>query len=162
MPQYRERETGAVKPHSEIKKIHSNVSFSSVVDTFADLGWDKLVEVARPEASSILKLVEEDAPVETDGTWTQAWTEVDRFDNSGDSTKAEKEAAYQIERDTQEAVMVRQTRDAKLGLSDWMVVRASEGGTAVPSAWATYRQALRDVPAQGGFPNTITWPTEPS
>ena len=64
MPQYRERETGTVKSHSEIKKIHSNVSFSSVVDTFADLGWDKLVEVARPEASSILKLVEEDAPVE--------------------------------------------------------------------------------------------------
>jgi hypothetical protein len=29
-------------------------------------------------------------------------------------------------------------------------------------AMTTYRQALRDVPQQGGFPNTITWPTEPS
>jgi hypothetical protein len=27
--------------------------------------------------------------------------------------------------------------------------------------WATYRQALRDVPSQAGFPNTITWPSEP-
>ena len=25
-----------------------------------------------------------------------------------------------------------------------------------------YRQALRDVPVQSGFPNTITWPQEPS
>lgn len=30
------------------------------------------------------------------------------------------------------------------------------------AAWATYRQALRDVPAQGGFPENITWPTPPS
>ena len=29
------------------------------------------------------------------------------------------------------------------------------------AAWATYRQALRDVPQQGTFPNTIVWPTKP-
>jgi hypothetical protein len=28
-------------------------------------------------------------------------------------------------------------------------------------AWATYRQALRDVPEQDGFPDTINWPTKP-
>ena len=27
--------------------------------------------------------------------------------------------------------------------SDWMVIRAAEGGTAVPSAWTTYRAAVR-------------------
>ena len=60
------------------------------------------------------------------------------------------------------AANARDTRDAKLGLSDWMVIRASEGGAAVTSDWATYRQDLRDVPEQAGFPNTITWPTEPT
>lgn len=29
------------------------------------------------------------------------------------------------------------------------------------SVWATYRQALRDVPDQDGFPDTIIWPTKP-
>ena len=29
------------------------------------------------------------------------------------------------------------------------------------TAWATYRTALLDVPAQAGFPNSITWPTKP-
>ena len=28
--------------------------------------------------------------------------------------------------------------------------------------WTTYRQALRDVPAQSGFPANVTWPVEPS
>jgi len=32
----------------------------------------------------------------------------------------------------------------------------------IPSSWKTYRQALRDVPAQAGFPTSITWPVEPS
>ena len=28
--------------------------------------------------------------------------------------------------------------------------------------WATYRQELRDVPAQAGFPETVTWPAQPT
>jgi len=64
--------------------------------------------------------------------------------------------------DDMKAEEVRSQRTALLRTTDWMAIRAFESGTAVPSDWATYRQALRDVPAQGGFPNTITWPTEPS
>jgi hypothetical protein len=37
-----------------------------------------------------------------------------------------------------------------------------ELGTNIPAAWKTYRQELRDVPSQAGFPDSITWPTEPS
>ena len=29
-------------------------------------------------------------------------------------------------------------------------------------AWSDYREALLDLPAQAGFPNTITWPTKPT
>ena len=49
-------------------------------------------------------------------------------------------------------------RNAKLAASDWM----GNNDVTMPSAWTTYRAALRNVPAQGGFPNSITWPTEPS
>jgi len=51
----------------------------------------------------------------------------------------------------------REERDALLAACDW---RASSDVT-LSTAWRTYRQALRDVPSQAGFPNTITWPTEP-
>ena len=30
------------------------------------------------------------------------------------------------------------------------------------AAWATYRQALHDIPAQSGFPDNITWLKEPT
>ena len=42
-----------------------------------------------------------------------------------------------------------------------MAIKAFEGGTTVSADWATYRQALRDVTAQTGFPNDITWPEKP-
>ena len=55
----------------------------------------------------------------------------------------------------------RAQRDALLTACDWVVVRAYEASAAVPEAWAAYRQALRDVPDQSGFPATINWPVSP-
>jgi hypothetical protein len=31
----------------------------------------------------------------------------------------------------------------------------------VAPSWSTYRQALRDISSQEGFPWTIEWPTQP-
>jgi hypothetical protein len=56
----------------------------------------------------------------------------------------------------------RRLRDQKLARSDWIVTRSAERNEPVPSEWAAYRQALRDVPQQPGFPETITWPTPPN
>ena len=55
-------------------------------------------------------------------------------------------------------VSVRAERDGLLLTSDWTQVYDS---TVDKSLWATYRQLLRDVPSQEGFPNTITWPVKP-
>lgn len=52
---------------------------------------------------------------------------------------------------------VREERDALLAASDTMAL-----ADRITDEWRTYRQALRDVPAQAGFPNSVTWPTEPS
>tara|TARA_R110000744_G_scaffold221810_1_gene340790 strand:- start:928 stop:1263 length:336 start_codon:yes stop_codon:yes gene_type:complete len=60
--------------------------------------------------------------------------------------------------EAEKALGARAERDAKLVESDWtQVIDASVD----QAAWATYRQALRDIPAQAGFPNTIDWPTSP-
>tara|TARA_R110000772_G_scaffold28010_1_gene70904 strand:- start:58 stop:453 length:396 start_codon:yes stop_codon:yes gene_type:complete len=56
-------------------------------------------------------------------------------------------------------VLVREERDELLVTSDWTQV---DDSPVDKSAWATYRQLLRDVPSQAGFPTTITWPTKPS
>ena len=53
-------------------------------------------------------------------------------------------------------------RDQRLSAVDWIVTRAVSRAESVPSDWVTYMQALRDVPTQAGFPDSITWPTAPS
>jgi hypothetical protein len=58
---------------------------------------------------------------------------------------------------TATATQVRAQRDALLSGSDHMAL-----ADRITDAWRTYRQALRDVPAQSGFPTNVNWPVEPS
>ena len=59
--------------------------------------------------------------------------------------------------DAEQAKSVRTTRNEKLKDSDWTQIADAPVDKA---AWATYRQALRDVPTQPGFPWEVTWPTQ--
>lgn len=52
-------------------------------------------------------------------------------------------------------------RARRLAASDWVVTRAIERDEPAPAAWRTYRQALRDITDQPGFPTDIEWPTPP-
>lgn len=57
------------------------------------------------------------------------------------------------------ADQVRAERDRLLAESDWTQVADAPVDQA---AWATYRQALRDVPEQVGFPESVVWPERPA
>jgi hypothetical protein len=52
---------------------------------------------------------------------------------------------------------VRSKRDGLLSETDWTAL----SDVTMSSDMTTYRQALRDVPAQEGFPFSVTWPTKP-
>jgi hypothetical protein len=54
---------------------------------------------------------------------------------------------------------VRAERDRLLAASDWTQVADAPVDQA---AWAIYRQALRDVPDQAGFPENVIWPETPN
>lgn len=56
------------------------------------------------------------------------------------------------------AAQARAQRDVLLAESDFSQLPDAPVNSA---AWATYRQALRDVPEQPGFPQTIEWPVKP-
>tara|TARA_R110000851_G_scaffold313129_1_gene474620 strand:+ start:213 stop:488 length:276 start_codon:yes stop_codon:yes gene_type:complete len=55
------------------------------------------------------------------------------------------------------AIRSRADRDALLAESDYMAL-----ADRITDDWRNYRQALRDLPEQAGFPTSITWPTKPS
>ena len=67
------------------------------------------------------------------------------------------EAEYLAGADDRAAAEVRTERDSKLSATDW----TASTDVTMTAEMTTYRQALRNVPAQAGFPNTITWPEAP-
>ena len=76
---------------------------------------------------------------------------------TGDTAVAD-EAAYKALKDAEQAKSIREQRNTKLSECDWTQLADS---SADKTTWATYRQALRNVPSQNGFPWTIEWPTQP-
>jgi hypothetical protein len=101
---------------------------------------------------------------QVDGKWYTKYvlgpifTDTAATDTTPAKTAAENEADYKTAKDTEQAKSVRSTRDTKLKDTDWTQIADA---TVNKTVWATYRQALRDVPTQSGFPWTITWPTQP-
>jgi len=79
-------------------------------------------------------------------------------DSETDGTAAEQMARYKSLMDEEQKKRIREERNIRLTESDWT---QAPDCTANKTAWATYRQALRDIPTSEGFPWNVTWPTSP-
>jgi hypothetical protein len=127
------------------------------------LGADVVFEGPQATGGTVYQYSQAAGVEQIDGKW---YTKhilgpvfADTTDDEGDvTTAADNEAAYKAAKDAEQAKSVRQQRGEKLKDSDWTQVADAPVDQA---AWATYRQALRDVTGQQGFPWTITWPTQP-
>ena len=92
----------------------------------------------QPTVDYMTQTLTQTALAQVNGAWTQGW-EV--------SNLSVEDAGRNI----------RNQRDNILQQTDWM---ALSDNTMTP-AWASYRQALRDITAQEGFPFSVDWPTKP-
>jgi len=92
------------------------------------------------------------------GRWFTKYVLGPIFVETEEKTVAQQEAEYKAMKDAEQAKAVRTQRTQLLKDSDWTQIADS---TADKQAWATYRQALRDITTQAGFPWTITWPDAP-
>ena len=90
--------------------------------------------------------IEQRTPINQNGQWVQNWVIVDLTQDEIDANQAV------------HAQQVRQERNDKLTASDWTQVADAPVDKA---AWATYRQALRDISSQAGFPWNVSWPDDP-
>jgi hypothetical protein len=144
---------GAVKQYpynfAQLKAANTNVSFPSAVSdaTMAEYGAMRVFNATQPVLTDT-QVLEEDTPVfsNEDQRWTQVWAVRDMT------------AEEITQRNDTQAAQVRTDRNALLSTSDWTQVADAPVDKV---AWATYRQALRDISAQTGFPWTITWPDAP-
>jgi hypothetical protein len=125
----------------DLRKDNPGTSFPKDVtdEIFASYGVVPVVETTAPNFDSKTHSVTQDISL-VGSDWTQSWT------------------VEQLPEDIA-SENVRGRRNHLLKKTDYTQLADAPGDTA---AWATYRQALRDIPAQDGFPFTVTWPTEPS
>ena len=133
-----------VKVNQDIQRTIGDVQYPagwfSNAEERAKVGMIEVADPVRPN-DSLFTVIEN-----PDGSYTATPRTADDI------------AAYQANKDAQQAKSVRATRNQKLVDSDWTQVADAPVDKA---AWATYRKTLRDVTQQSGFPWTITWPTQP-
>jgi len=143
------RSTGAVMYESEFRsylKANNGPSYDTLTQEVAEaLGVDVVLE--GPQASPTrYQVAYRDGIEQIDGVW---YTKYSVADMDADAIAA---------KDAEQAKSVREQRTAKLAETDWTQLTDAPVNS---SLWATYRQALRNVPNQSGFPWEVIWPTQP-
>ena len=133
---------------------------TTTTEVLEALGADVVLEGPQATGGTVYQYSQASGVEQIDGKWYTKYVLGPVF-TDGETTAAEQEVAYKAQKDAEQAKSVRTTRDANLAECDWRVIKAVETATTLDAAWATYRQALRDVTAQSGFPWTITWPDAP-
>lgn len=145
---YRVRSTGEVLSQGQVRSLYPNTSFPSqwTPALVEELGLDPVFESPTPTTTRYQTAFKDGVEQDAQGRWLWKWS----ISEMSDEAKAAKDA--------EQAKNIRSDRDKRLSDTDWTQVADAPVDKAV---WATYRQALRDVPAQAGFPYDITWPSKP-
>jgi len=120
-------------------------------------GADVVLEGPQATGGTVYQYSQRSGVEQLDGKWYTKYVLGPIF-TDGETTAAEQETAYKAMKDAEQATSVRRSRTEMLKDCDWTQIADS---TADKTTWATYRQALRDITTQTGFPWTITWPTQP-
>ena len=147
--QIRIRTTGAVMYEGELRsylKANDGPSYNQLTpEVMEAIGVDPVLEGPQAQPTRY-QTAFQNGVEQIDGQWFTKYSVSDM--------DAEAIAA----KDAEQANSVRASRNEKIKDCDWTQVADA---TVDKAAWATYRQALRDVTQQAGFPWTIDWPTNP-
>lgn len=141
--------TNEVLCTSEILDRHPATSFTVGLppEDLEPLGYFRIVE--RPENKPLPDCTKNfvlDTPSLENGEYVEQWKVLDASQEEIDLRVAD--AARDI----------RRLRNQRLTDCDWTQLTDAPVDA---TAWASYRQALRDVTAQPGFPWAVVWPEQP-
>jgi len=135
----------------QLRRDNPNTSFPKKVpdEVLAEWGVYPVTVADQPTYVERTQVCTRNAqPVLTNGVWTVGWTVTDKT----------QEEVQQY--DDNVAQSNRATRDGLLTASDWTQVADAPVDA---TAWATYRQALRDITTHANWPHLseLDWPTKP-
>lgn len=106
----------------------------------AEFGVFRVLPTDAPTYDPLIEQLTENTPILVDGQWHQRWA-ITAFDRELVVTN------------------IRQKRNRLLQESDWTQLSDSPVDKA---KWAEYRQALRNLSQQQGYPYSVIWPTKPN
>ena len=170
MSEYRNRTTGVVKTQGQWRNEFANMSLPRVwkAATLDALDLDPVLKSPAATVGTYQVSVRDGVVQDANGNWVENYVARDMFSDTTDedgvtTTKAEHEAAYQAGLDAKVAETNRTTRDKILADTDWTQMNDSPLTNEVKTAWATYRQELRDLSDLDAWPNLADedWPVEP-
>jgi len=146
MADYRIRESGAVVTESELRAMHPNTSFPYVLteELVNDLGADVVFEGPQPTATKY-QVVYRDGVEQIEGKWYTKYSVADMDDEAKAAVDAATIAANKALRNT------------KLDNTDWTQLADVPLAADCKTAFAAYRQALRDLDMLDP-----TWPEAPA
>ena len=165
MSEYRHTETGEVKTQGQWRSHYRNVSLPRtwLIDTLAGLSLEAVLRSPAATTTQYQTSVRDGVKQDSLGNWVEKYIARDMFADTTDedgvtTTKAEHEAAYQARLDATAGEAARFERNTLLAGTDYFALT----DVTMNADMTSYRQALRDITTQSGFPNTISWPAEPS
>ena len=129
----------------KLRADNPKVGFATVIadETLAEYGVYPYTRLERPEYDTLTsRLVDGGFKQDSVGNWVRGYV-------------VEQLPVDRAERN------IRSNRDSLLQETDWVVTKAYETNESVPFEWAVYRQSLRDITGQAGFPYAVTWPMKP-
>ena len=162
----RVRSTGAVMFDHEFRQLQTGLGFPKEINEAILNEWGADIVYEGPQASggTVYQYSMRSGVVHIGDKWYTnyilgpVFTDTPASEGQPAKTAAENEAEYKARKDAEQAANVRTQRTEKLKNCDWTQIADS---TADKAAWATYRQALRDITTASGFPWTMTWPESP-
>jgi hypothetical protein len=162
---YRVKSTGEIKSQGEIRQMYKNTSLPRVWndETLEFLGVDPVFESPAPATNVYQTAYRDGVEQDSKGKWFWKWSIgpvfQDRTDENGTViTAAQQEADHKARIDEAKAADIRADRARRLTQTDWMAL----SDVTMSAEMAAYRQALRDVPSQDGFPHNVVWPVDPT
>ncbi len=167
MTEYRDRTTGELKSQGQLRKENPNMSMPKVwtSNVFDALNVDPVLRAPKPtEGIGAYQSVRRNGVTQDAlNNWVEAWEVADMFSDTTEdgvtTTKAEHEAAYQAQLDSNAAESNRTQRDRLIGETDWW----ASSDLTMTAEQTAYRQALRDITSHANWPHLdeADWPTKP-
>jgi hypothetical protein len=158
----RNKQTGAVVTDGEFRAAFPSTGFPIHIteQTYNEFGYDVVLEGPQASGGTVYQYSVPAGVEQIDGKWYTKHILGPVF-TDGETTAAQQEAAYKAQKDEEQAKNVRTQRTEKLRDCDWTQLDDTPMSNTQKADWAEYRQALRDVPNQAGFPFDIEWPVQP-